>query len=332
MNKTKKDKEISIEYCLRNFPVRIAITDYCNLNCFFCSNEGMDFSKRNRKHADFSQLKYLVKALSEKELRTLSFTGGDPTLYSSLTELLDFLKKYNFENVFFHTNGINLNPKLIRKLDKTCTKIAVSLHSTNRKRWKKITKGTESQFKRLFQNVKFLSNLSSDTLIEIKYIPIKGKNDNEKEIKDFLELANNFGYKFKFLNFEPIIKKHLNFVISLKKIKEKLIHLGCEVLPKSDFFRGQKKYLPIQPLRYKKAKGVLIEIGCGSNIACKNCYKSNEIFITPDLEIKPCHVDSYVIPLNTLIEKKDKQKMYEEIEDSREFLATAPGEQKKFWS
>ena len=32
---------------LANYPIRIALTDYCNLDCVFCSNEGMGLTNKN---------------------------------------------------------------------------------------------------------------------------------------------------------------------------------------------------------------------------------------------------------------------------------------------
>ncbi|MHA1657502.1 MAG: radical SAM protein [Promethearchaeota archaeon] len=321
---------LSVKKILNNFPLRIAITNFCNIKCFFCSNEGMPLSQKNNKNIDFVHLKYLIKVLAEKGLKNISLTGGDPTLYPQLSELLIYLTKFNFKDVFFHTNGINLNQKSIEEISKACSKIAISIPSCNYEVWQKITRGRKKQFECLMNNLKKISKVKK-SLIEIKFVPIKGFNDTKNEIKKFLELCNKYGFKFKFLNFEPIDLKQINLAIPIKQIENKLIKAGCTPLKKEIKFRGQKDYLPIVPLMYKNCRGVLIEIGCGLPNACWNCYKSNEIFITPDLKIKPCHINSLSIPLVNLIRKKNKEGIYKAIKYSRSFLQSAPGIGKKIW-
>ena len=107
--------DIDIKWILEHFPLRIALTDYCNLKCFFCSNEGMDLSCKNLRHIDLESLKYLLKLTKENGLNNLSLTGGEPSLYSNIDELLTFVKSLNLKQTFFHTNGTYLTKELIDK-------------------------------------------------------------------------------------------------------------------------------------------------------------------------------------------------------------------------
>src|SRR4030042_2090825 len=98
---------------LKKFPIRIALTDYCNLHCFFCSNEGMDTKCKNLHHADLKSLKYLLGVTKKAGLHGLSLTGGEPSLYPSLNKLLEYVKELKLNQTFFHTNGVSLTPSLI---------------------------------------------------------------------------------------------------------------------------------------------------------------------------------------------------------------------------
>ena len=326
-----KKKDINLKKCLGNFPLRISVSDYCNLRCFFCSNEGMPLNQKNLTHINLADLKILIKILSKKGLKKVSITGGEPTVYPRILDLIDFLNNFNFKELFFHTNGVNLNSKLFKKLSLKFTKLAISIQSVNLNVWNKITGGNKEQFRKLMKNIEIASSFKDRILIELKFVPIKGYNYTEKEIKDFLDLCSKFGFKFKFLNFEPIKENHIGFSVSIQEIKKKLISLGCIPLGKEKKFRGQKSYLPIQPFRYKNCKGVAIEIGCGTPYACRYCYKSNEIFINPKLEIKPCHINPFVIPLSLFIKQKKENAIFQAIIKSRSFLMGFPGEGKNIW-
>jgi len=324
-------ENIKLKDCLELFPLRIAVTDHCNLRCFFCSNEGMPILQKNKTHIDTKQLKYFIKVLINKGLKNISITGGEPTMHPKIIEIINFLNQFNLKNLFFHTNGINLNEELLKKLSIKFNKIAISIHSVNFYTWQRITNGTEQQFKEIIYNLGILPKFASNTLVELKYVPIRGYNDSPKEFKDFVEFCNSFGFKFKFLNFEPISPTQIKLAIPLEEIKRCLINIGCQTEKNERSFRGQSNYLPIKKIRYKNISGVIIEIGCGNPKICKECYQSNEIFITPDLKIKPCHINSYQINLKNFIEQKNSPAIFKAIVDSRLFLTQSPGAGFKTW-
>jgi len=322
---------MNLKWILKHFPLRIAVTDYCNLKCFFCSNEGMKLTQKNRQHIDIDKLKYLIAVLTKNGLKNISITGGDPTIYPKIIELLSFLKQFKFKDVFFHTNGINLNKNLLETLSGVCNKIAVSIHTANFETWKKITNGNQGQFKNLMKNLELLSKLNDKFLIELKFVSIKGYNDSEKEFKDFVELCNKFKFKFKFLNFEPILPQHINLTIHFDEVIEKLINIGCQPQKDDKKFRGQSNYLPIKKFIYKNTFGVAIKIGCGDPKICQDCYQSNEIFITPKLSIKPCHMNHHEILLEKFINYKNEKAICDAIAESRMFLSKSPGAGLNIW-
>jgi len=322
---------ISIRKCLELFPLRIAVTDYCNLKCFFCSNEGMPLLQRNKKHIDLKKLKYLIKVLTKRGLKNVSITGGEPTVFPKIGELMVFLGQFSFKDLFFHTNGINLNKNLLEALSNVCNKIAVSIHTVNFATWQKVTNGQRMQFNRLMKNLRCLSELTNKVLVELKFVNIKGYNDSEKEFRDFVSLCSRFGFKFKFLNFEPIFSDHVKLSISFDEVIKKLINISCKPRDDDEKFRGQSNYLPIKKFIYKNTFGVAIEIGCGELDVCKECYQSNEIFITPKFTIKPCHMNSYEIPLDEFILNKDEEAIYNAIVKSRVFLSQSPGVGLNIW-
>ena len=296
---------IKIKESLKYFPLRIAVTDYCNLNCFFCSNEGMPLYQKNNFFCDLEKTKTLIKILTEKGLKEISFTGGEPSLHPDILELVEFCGKFDFKNLFFHTNGVFIRKDLIKTLLKN--------------------------FKKLIETLEYLATKNKEILVEIKCVLIRGINDEEKDIKSFLDFCSKYRFKFKILNFEPIIPEHINLVIPFQEVKEKINFVGAIPIEDDTLFRNQKKYLPVKKFFYGNTWGVVIKIGCGNQEVCKECYLSNEIFITPDLKIKPCHMRNYKIDLEKFIKKGDKSGIYEAIQESRNYLAQAPGENLNVW-
>jgi molybdenum cofactor biosynthesis enzyme MoaA len=324
-----KQKLIEI---FKNIPLRISITDHCNLRCFFCSNEGMDKEMKNSSVVNLGNLGYLFEILKKNGLEQISLTGGDPTCYPELIQLIKIINKLNFKKTFFHTNGIALTEEIIKGELKKFSKIAVSIHTLNFDEWKKMTNGNKFQFDRIFDNLELLNKEGYSGKVEIKIIPIKGYNFSKESIEKVLDYCNEMGFKFKFLTFEPIEKNHKELVVDIKEVALLLKSLGAKEIENNPTFRGQKGYLPINRYRYHSIEGVLIEIGCGKKGICEHCANSNEIFLTPKLEIKPCHANPYLINIKEAIEKKDEGKILNSILKSRSFLRTMPGKNKQYWS
>jgi MoaA/NifB/PqqE/SkfB family radical SAM enzyme len=107
----------------RPISIQLAPTDKCNLNCVFCSV----------KNRDMDELTYEESITAVSDLvtlgaKTIEITGGgDPTLYKSINELLDFCLNLNLK-VGLITNGILLNKKIDYEILKQLTWIRVSLN------------------------------------------------------------------------------------------------------------------------------------------------------------------------------------------------------------
>lgn len=320
-----------INEVLNNIPLRISITDFCNLNCFFCSNEGMERNMKNTTAINLERLSYLLEILKKNGLKQVAITGGDPTCYPQLDKLLKKINSLNFETTFFHTNGVALNENLIKGELKRFSKIAVSIHTLDFSEWQKMTNGSKTQFDEILKNLEMLSAEGYSKKVEIKIVPIKGFNIQEGGIKNILDFCAKNNFRFKFLTFEPISEEHKKLVVDVYKIANMLENVGAQQSTQDKDFRGQKSYLPIKRYKYKNTEGVLIEIGCGKKDVCSSCANSNEIFVTPNLEIKPCHISPYLIPLDKLIINKDEDAVVNSILESRCFLTKSPGQNKEYW-
>ena len=324
--------ELKIKTILERFPLRVALTDFCNLRCFFCSNEGMGSCKKNKFHIEFNLFKKLLKILRKEGLNKITLTGGEPLAYPEIREVIKLIIKLDFKQTFFHTNGILLD-KLINEL-KDFTKIGISVHSFEFSKWRMITKGSKAQFDKLLENLKTLSKLKEKEkypLVEIKHVVIKGINSDKKSLKNTLDFCAKNHFKFKFLNCEPIKPDDLENIEPDENIKKRLIEIGCKPISQEKNFRGEKKYNPIYWFEYKGRKGVFIKIGCGKKLPCKYCYSTNEIFLTPNLEIKPCHLSSIKYDLKENIERGQKKKILDKIYKSRLFLFNYPKIERRYW-
>jgi|SRR3989344_5019040 len=321
----------AIENVLGRFPLRVSITDNCNLACFFCSNEGLGDS-RNQVSMDPSDFRYLVDTLRRYGLDHVSLSGGDPTAHPSAREMVEIVNQSGVSQRFYHTNGILLSREGLAQALGEFTKIGVSLHNTDFQKYAQITGGRSSQYERVMAGLRTLGEKGLAKKVEVKHVTVKGMNDDIESLRGTLELCAQYGFKFKFLNFEAIHPGQVSLVQDVKVIKQRVEELGAVSLPEpGSVFRGQQSYLPISWYSYKGTNGVVIDVGCGRPEVCKNCHNSNEIYVTPKLGLKPCKMSDHEISLKDAIDRRDEGALVAAVLESRDFLKTQPGLGKNHW-
>lgn len=79
----------------------LILTDACNFKCVYCRGQRKDL----KKTLNLDEAKKIVDAWSEKGLRNIRFSGGEPTLWKDLVELVKYTKTKNVERIAISTNG-----------------------------------------------------------------------------------------------------------------------------------------------------------------------------------------------------------------------------------
>ena len=119
---------------LLDFPGRIACTVFlpgCNLRCPFCHNASLVLPEREKDIITETELMdFLVSR--KKKLDGVCVTGGEPTLYIDLPELLRKIKDLGFQ-VKLDTNGTN--PKMLGRIieDGLCDYVAMDIKNSPQK-------------------------------------------------------------------------------------------------------------------------------------------------------------------------------------------------------
>ncbi|HEY4246816.1 MAG TPA: GTP 3',8-cyclase MoaA [Lacunisphaera sp.] len=88
--------------------LRISLTDACNLRCVYCMPEQMTFRPRDELLSDV-ELRRLITIFAATGFRKIRFTGGEPTLRSSLVDLVRHATATSgIESIGLTTNGVLL--------------------------------------------------------------------------------------------------------------------------------------------------------------------------------------------------------------------------------
>lgn len=123
-----------------NDRLRISITDSCNFQCKYCTNEGQIHN--SGKFISLNFIKQLAKFINKNQLyiKKLNITGGEPLLHPKLLEIVEVFKSV-VSSITLNTNGELLNKNKIKDLKNAgvaCIKFGIDsfFQKTTKPFWK----------------------------------------------------------------------------------------------------------------------------------------------------------------------------------------------------
>ena len=246
----------------------LTLTNKCNLHCSYCYQNSCPTidTKKELKKKDWIKI---IDALTNFGVGKICLVGGEPFLYESFWEILDYIKKKGLAiNIF--TNGHFLDVKKIKQLQSYGILLSFNLNSHNHEiqdfyqgkgSWEKTIKSMELCKEKLEFEI-------ASPLMKKNYIDI-GK---------FIDFCVRLGVKR--IRFVPLILS--NTKSDLRK----------EMLSGAQFLKLKKKF----------AEEKRIEI----TIGCRVC-EAGKYYLTiqPNGEVTPCTLKRNMILGNI---KKDSMK------------------------
>lgn len=233
----KLNKQISPYY------LRITATPNCNLECVYC-NPKKEYAKY---YMSDNELLDSIKAAYYQGIRTVHFTGGEPTIRPKFVNLVRRIREMGITTINITTNGVILGSMIDKLKDAGVTGVSISLDSLNPEVVKSIT-GYD-----VFLDV-YNAIIRSCELFEEVVVNMVVLHQNFDEIKEFVEFARKMNGKFiprfcELQNYGPVYegneKKFKKDFISRKVIKKFLQRLG-ELKVKSkkniDKYNGHAEY------------------------------------------------------------------------------------------
>jgi len=119
----------------------IEVTSKCNLDCNFCFNKN-SFAEETRKQIDLDKDKIIeiIDKAAELKIPYIRFSGGEPLLRKDIFELLKYAKSKNFKEIRLNTNGLLIDEKIAKELEKYVDNILIALNAYSKEKEQEITK------------------------------------------------------------------------------------------------------------------------------------------------------------------------------------------------
>ena len=202
--------------------VRLAVTDRCNLRCFYCMpEEGIDFVPR-QVLMSYEEMLRMMRAMAKVGIEKVRITGGEPFVRKDLMLLLRGLAETEgIKTINLTTNGTLTAPFVPELKALGIKSVNLSLDTLDPKRFYEVTRRDE--FHKVWKTFELL--LKHDIPVKINSVVMEGKND--VDLIPMVELTRQYPVSVRFIEEMPFNggeahydKLHWHWQRILGKIKE----------------------------------------------------------------------------------------------------------------
>ncbi|MEY4937139.1 MAG: hypothetical protein RIS64_3498 [Bacteroidota bacterium] len=269
--------------------VRLAVTDRCNLRCFYCMpEEGIKYVAR-QELMSFEEMDRLMYILSNAGIEKVRITGGEPFVRRDMMQFLRKIAEYNLQ-IHITTNGTLTHQHIPELKSLGIQSVNLSLDSLDKKRFFEITRRDE------FDNVmKTLEGLLKyDIKTSINSVVMQGKN--EADMLSLVELTKNDPISVRFIEEMPFNGNGSHYETLHWHYRRILDFL------KSHYPNLEKLQDPPHSTAYHyKIPGYKGKIGIIAAYSRTFCGTCNRLRITPQGVLKTCLYDTGVFNIKNLM-------------------------------
>ena len=271
--------------------LRLAVTDRCNLRCFYCMpEEGIKYLPK-KELLTFEEIERLITLTASMGISKIRLTGGEPFVRTDLMNLIRKTVMINgINDVHLTTNGILTSPHIEELKSLGIASVNLSLDTLDRERFKVITRRDE--FEKTWDTL--LQLIKHEIPVKINAVVMDGKN-----IEDIL----------------PMVEMTKSHPVSVRFIEEMPFNGGeshYDTLPwtyKKIMAHIQKHYPSIIKLQDEdhstsynyQVPGYSGNVGVIAAFSRTFCGTCNRIRVTAQGVLKTCLYDDGVLNIKTLM-------------------------------
>lgn len=287
--------------------LRLAVTDRCNLRCFYCMpEEGIDWLSR-KELLSYDEMLQICTLLVGMGIEKIRITGGEPFVRKDTMQLIRALSKIpGLKEISLTTNGVLTAPYIPELKALGVRSVNLSLDTLDRNRFFSITKRDE-----LPQVLATLDALLKHDL-EVKINAVVMDKRNIEDLVPLTELTKDYPVSVRFIEEMPFNGDSHIYQGLLWDHRRILNHIkqsypGIYKVPDPAYSTSYNYQIPGH-------QGSIGIIAAYSRTFCGTC---NRIRITPQGELKTCLYDNGVLNI------KDSLRAGSDNDELREIVLNA---------
>ncbi|MEM9886352.1 MAG: GTP 3',8-cyclase MoaA [Bacteroidota bacterium] len=270
--------------------LRLAVTDRCNLRCFYCMPEkGIQYVAR-KELLSYEEMERLLQLMIGMGIEKIRITGGEPFLRKGMLDFMRRLRQISgLRQLNITTNG-TLTANMMVQLKGVVNSVNLSLDSLDAERFYAITR--RDVFPEVMRTLEQLIAYNIPT--KINMVVMEGQNI--ADMIPMVELTRNYPISVRFIEEMPFNgsgSKYSNLLWDYQKI----IHYIKQHYPN---LRKIPDPTSSTAFHYKipNFRGTIGVIAAYSRLFCHTC---NRIRLTPQGLLKTCLYDDGIFNIKDLI-------------------------------
>ena len=271
--------------------VRLAVTDRCNLRCFYCMpEEGIKYVAREEL-LSYEEMIRMMHILADMGIEKIRITGGEPFIRKDMMAFLNTLSQIErIRKVSVTTNGTVTEPLLPELKKLGIHSINLSLDTLDKERFFQITRRNE--FDKVWSTFEALIDQGFNT--KINSVVMDGKNI--QDILSMVALTKDYPVGVRFIEEMPFNGEG-NHYPELKWNYRKILEYIQEQYPDLEKIPDPPHSTSLN-YRVPGHQGTIGLIAAYSRTFCGTC---NRIRITPQGMLKTCLYDDGVFNVKNLM-------------------------------
>ena len=286
--------ERTVLYDNHNRPItylRIAVTDRCNLRCFYCMpEEGIKYLPK-RELLTFEELIKLTEILSGLGISKVRITGGEPFLRKDLIKLMEEIRSIDgISELHVTTNGLLAGDYLDDLVRLGINSVNLSLDTLDPERFKLITRRDE------FYKTQEVFNRLQQSGIPVKINTVVMDGKNIEDILPLAELTKHKGISVRFIEEMPFNGTGMRFQ-SLQWNERRILEYLKTHYPQLEMVTAGKH----DTAKVFQIPGYSGTIGIIAAYTRNFCGTCNRIRLTAQGMLKTCLYDQGVLNVRDLM-------------------------------
>jgi len=161
----------------------LILTSAYNFKCPYCRGQRKDL----KKHLTYEEAARVVDLWAADNLKSIRFSGGEPTVWKDLTALVAHAKEVGIENIAISTNGSSSYETYVELIAAGVNDFSISLDACCAAYGDKMAGGIEGAWEHVIENIKALAKLTYVT------VGVVVTEETVTELKSTVEFADSLG-------------------------------------------------------------------------------------------------------------------------------------------
>ena len=260
--------------------LRLSVTDRCNYRCVYCMDPDFRYMPK-RELLSLEEYLTIARVAASLGIRKLRITGGEPTLYQRLDDLIAGVGAMGFDDVAMTTNGSLLDRMPLERWRRDgLDRLTLSLDSMRPQRVAEITR-TAAAPQTVIDAIR-LGKAAGFDPIKVNTVVMRGVNDDE--LADFADFAREHAIELRLIEFMPLDSSKAWTRENVVTADEMLAAIGR----RHELVAVENPDPAGTSLNFRFADGAPGRIGIIASVSRPFCGACSRLRITADGKVRPC--------------------------------------------